>query len=270
MAQIAWTLDETREGIRHREFSVPVDGRGTIPAVLWTPEGTDEPLPLILSAHGGSHHKKHPTMLLLRDHLMEGAPAAVATIDFEGHGDRGEITSTEDESLLDLLANPASPASAASELSATLSALLGTEEFDASAVAYFGVSMGAWFGIPFLANEARVGAAVLGLVGTQFDFLERVGRPRLTEPVWERAREIELPTFLFAQESDEVVSLDSTVELFKLLASPHKRFLVAPGGHAFVPQDVFAAGIAFLKHRLAGGSEPDPFLAPIFAPVPGR
>ncbi len=48
---------------------------------------------------------------------------------------------------------------------ATLDALAALPEVDTARVAYGGVSMGTMFGLPFVAAEPRIRAAVFGLCG---------------------------------------------------------------------------------------------------------
>jgi dienelactone hydrolase len=106
----------------------------------------------------------------------------VAAIDAPGHGDRPGIEQDErsvasirervaaGEPLGPLIArhNAAQAARAIPEWHATLDALAGLDRVGAGGpVGFWGVSMGAGIGVPFVAAEPRITAAVFGLTGAR-------------------------------------------------------------------------------------------------------
>ena len=77
------------DGILERQFTL--DG---IPGILWTPESTATPVPLILLGHPGGLHKMYPR-LVARARSCAASGIATATIELPGSGDRGPLPGTE-------------------------------------------------------------------------------------------------------------------------------------------------------------------------------
>ena len=100
---------------------------------------------------------------------------------------------------------------------------------------YWGVSMGSAIGMPFVAAEPRVSAAVFGLAGH-----ERLG---------EVAARITVPVEFLLQWDDEMIPRDSGLALFGALASAEKTLHANPGGHLAVPRfEVESSERFFLRH----------------------
>ena len=74
-------------GVVRRSFELTVDGE-TVPAVIWAPEGAKGPRPLMLMGHGGSQHKKTPTLAARARGYARKFGYATLAIDAPGHGDR--------------------------------------------------------------------------------------------------------------------------------------------------------------------------------------
>ncbi|XVU21498.1 hypothetical protein ACQPZJ_30020 [Actinoplanes sp. CA-054009] len=160
-----FTSDTTTDGIRERDFTV-----GGVPGVLWAPPDATATTPLILMGHGGGTHKKAPAMSGRARLLIHGAACAVAVLDAPGHGDRPRTPHDEQEIAALFRAreagDPEGPivvrynlhlaAQAVAEWQAALDALA----YDT--VGYFGLNMGTAIGIPLIARDPRVKAAVLG------------------------------------------------------------------------------------------------------------
>jgi hypothetical protein len=102
-------------------------------------------------------------------------------------------------------------------------------------------------GLPFVASEPRVKAAVLGLAGLG----NRPGAERFEKAV----RGLTVPVLLVLQWNDELVGQDSGLALFDAIGSPEKTLHVNPGGHVQIPlfeRDAFEA--FFLRHLGPAGS----------------
>ena len=78
---------KTDRGVTERDFTVPCKDR-SIPGVLWTPEGSTAPTPLVLIGHGGSGHKREDHLVALARRFVRHNTIAAATIDGPVHGDR--------------------------------------------------------------------------------------------------------------------------------------------------------------------------------------
>ncbi len=88
-------------------------------------------------------------------------------------------------------------------------------------VGYWGVSMGTGLGVPLLAAEPRIGAAVLGLVGLS--------------GLAEAAAKVTVPVQFLLQWDDELVPRDEGLALFGALASAEKTLHANLGGHRHIP-----------------------------------
>ena len=120
------------------------------------------------------------------------------------------------------------------------------EEGEGPRYGYWGVSMGTAIGLPFVASEPRISAAVLGLAGLG----NRPGAGRFEQA----ARGLTIPVLLVLQWNDELVGQKSGLALFDALGSAEKTLHVNPGGHVQIPlfeRDAYEA--FFLRHLGPGG-----------------
>lgn len=210
-------------GIAERTFTCAVDGRN-VPVAVWLPMSR-QPAPLVLVGHGGSGHKRSDLVLDVVEPLTRRHGIAVAAIDGPVHGDRRSA--------------PASPAAVRDEFRAlweaggsvepmvadwrgVLDALCAFREIEASAVGYYGLSMGTAYGLPLLAEEPRIRAAVIGMWGTS-----RVNSERLVDD----ARKVRCPTLFSMQWDDELFTREGQFRIFDALATPRKSLSIHPGGH---------------------------------------
>jgi dienelactone hydrolase len=210
---------------------------GATSGVLWKPDGATGPL--ILLGHGGGQHKSSPGQLVRAGHLTARG-FAVAAIDAPGHGGRPEdsrLTAlvrqrmAAGEPFTDELAqaNAERAAIAVPEWQAALDTL-GDGPFG-----YYGMSLGSAIGIPLVAAEPRITAAVLGLAG----------HASLREP----AGRVTVPVQFLLQWDDELIPRDSGLALFDAFASADKTLHANPGGHTAVPAfELDAAARFFARH----------------------
>lgn len=224
----AWRSDSTSDGLRQRVFTA-ADGVRDVPAVLWTPELVEGPLPLVLIGHGGWGHKLDDSRLDLARRYVVQAGIAAAAIDGPWHGERaGARPEAWTDAEADLMRD---------DWRATLNELVALPEIDADRIGYGGVSMGTIFGLPFIASEPRIRAAVLGLAP---------GEPRLLQ----EAARLDCPVLFLAQWDDELFERPRVFALFEAIASAEKRFLAFPGRHAEAPEAAREASTRFLLEAL--------------------
>ena len=226
-------------------------GAEKIPGIVWMPEEWTEPVPLVLVGHGGKSEKRNPASLAMARRLVRRHGIGVCAIDAIQHGERGPIVDTGDgpaqPEYLELWKRPDTFDRMNADWTATLDALLATDRFDAARIGYWGLSMGTVLGLPFVASEPRISAAVLGacgltgrsVVGGNFPARHRHDAPRLTCPV-----------LFMVQWDDEIFDRDGALELFDLIGSPDKRMHVHPGRHGAFPAEAAGATREFLAARL--------------------
>ena len=229
---------------------------GEIPGVLWTPDGAAGPRPLILMGHGGGQHKKTPGIVARARRFVTECGFAVAAVDVPAHGDRPK----DEEYDRIATANQARVAAGAElaplmasfqalvarqtvpEWRAVLDAVQQLDHVGAGPVGYWGVSLGCGLGVPFVAAEPRVRAAVLGLGGV---LASAEAAARVTVPV----------EFLVAWD-DERVPREQSLALFDALASPEKTLHANPGRHSEVPAFEQDSTLRFFARHLAWSPPP--------------
>ncbi len=115
------------------------------------------------------------------------------------------------------------------------------DEIRDDCIGYWGLSMGTILGLPFVAAEERVKAAVLGLMGATGPTKERIAEdaPRITCPV-----------LFLVQWDDELFPTETAFALFDSIGSEDKRLHAAPGPHGAVPEEELAASEVFLARHL--------------------
>jgi dienelactone hydrolase len=225
-----FTSQASSDGVREQLFTL-----GEIPGVLWTPAGAAGPRPLILMGHGGGQHKKTPGIVARARRFVTECGFAVAAVDVPAHGDRPK----DEEYDRIATANQARVAAGAElaplmasfqalvarqtvpEWRAVLDAVQELDHVGAGPVGYWGVSLGCGLGVPFVAAEPRVRAAVLGLGGV---LASAEAAARVTVPV----------EFLVAWD-DERVPRAHSLALFDAFASAEKTLHANPGKHGEVP-----------------------------------
>ena len=220
-----------------------------LPGVLWLPEDAVGPRPLILMGHGGGQHKKAPGMVARGLRFAGEAGFAVAVVDAPGHGDRpkdpelgriaaenrvrmeaGEPIAAILGPFHDLVATRSVP-----EWRRVLDALQELDTVGTGPVGYWGVSMGCGLGVPFVAAEPRVRAAVLGLGPVHAGGRAAAG--------------VTVPVEFLVQWDDERIPRAESLALFEALGSTEKTLHANLGGHADVPLfEIDSALRFFIRH----------------------
>ncbi len=229
-------------------FTVTHHGR-SVPAVVWTPEGAPPEAgawPLALIGHGGAGHKLDDSRQDLAQRYADLGMAAAA-IDGPWHGERalpeGATRPSTDDGIVDAMVE---------DWRATIDELAAMPAIDAKRIGYGGVSMGTMFGLPLVAVEPRIRAAVLGLCG----LVGSDGAPTsLAVRLEGDATAIDVPVLFLVQWSDQLFPRDGCFALFDALATAEKQLLASPGLHHESPPRARAASTGFLAEQLGAASE---------------
>ena len=240
-----FTSQTSSDGVCEQLFDL-----GEIPGVLWTPAGAAGTRPLILMGHGGGQHKKAPGIVARARRFVAECGFAVAAVDVPGHGDRPEDEeydriATENQARADagaelapliagfqaLVARQTVP-----EWRAALDALQQLGHVGAGPVGYWGISLGCGLGVPFIAAEPRVRAAVLGLGGALASA--------------EAAARVTVPVEFLVQWNDERVPRAQSLALFDAFASAEKTLHANPGKHGEVPAFETDSTLRFFARHL--------------------
>jgi dienelactone hydrolase len=240
-----FTSQTSSDGVLEQLFTL-----GDIPGVLWTPEGSAGARPLILMGHGGGQHKKAPGIETRARRFAAECGYAVAALDAPGHGERPR-TEEHDRIIAEMRSRMQTGGDVTSvliafhtllagqsvaEWRAVLDALQQLGHVGTGPVGYWGMSMGCALGVPFIAAEPRVRAAVLGLTGA--------------ETSAEAAAQVTVPVEFLVQWDDERVPRAASLALFDLFASAEKTLHANPGKHADIPAFELDSTLRFFARHL--------------------
>lgn len=239
--------ETSSDGVLEQLFTL-----GEIPGVLWTPEDAVGTRPLILMGHGGGQHKKAPGIVHRAHRCVTECGFAVAAVDVPNHGDRPQQAEYQQISaeiqaqvaaggeLNPLLARFQALVARQTvpEWQAVLDAVQQLEHVGTGPVGYWGVSLGCGLGVPFVATEPRVRAAVLGLGGAAASA--------------EIAARITVPVEFLVQWDDERVPREQSLALFDAFGSAEKSLHANPGRHAELPAHELDSTVRFFTRHLSG------------------
>ncbi|MFG2468281.1 dienelactone hydrolase family protein [Streptomyces canus] len=240
-----FTSETSSDGVCEQLFLL-----GDIPGVLWTPRGADGTRPLMALGHGGGQHKKAPGIVDRARRFVAECGFAVVAVDAPSHGDRPEHEeftriATEYEARLDA-GEGLAPLIAAfqalvvrqivPEWQAVLNAVQKLSHVGMGPVGYWGVSLGCVLGVPLIATESRIRAAVLGLAGDEVSA--------------ETAARITVPVEFLVQWDDERVPRTQSLALYDAFASTEKTLHANPGDHGEVPAFEMDSTLRFFARHL--------------------
>ncbi|HEV3213781.1 MAG TPA: hypothetical protein VGZ03_10340 [Acidimicrobiales bacterium] len=249
-------------GVVERPFRYDVEGEA-VPGILWRPEGTSGPTPVVLLGHGGTQHKRAANVLGLARRFVRHLGVSAVAIDAPGHGERIVDVASAEDARRDLEqrvrsasgaasaprpqpSDPAAFAAAHARAAREWSALLDQLEADQvvldGRVGYWGLSMGTMIGLPMLADEPRVRCAVLGLACLS-------GWPNEAVRA-DAARRLSIPVLFVLQWDDQLMTRQSGLDLFDAIGSSDKAMHVFPGGHVDTPLYERDAYDAFFARHL--------------------
>ncbi len=251
MEPLSWTSDVTEQRVRERTFSLKV-GDEDVPGIAWSPEGKDR-WPTILLGHGGTQDKRTPGVLSLARRLARHLGYGSVAIDAPEHGERRSgpherigprqmrerVASMTEDQRAEMSARNEM---AVAEWRAVLDALQATPGFSDGPFGYWGVSMGTAIGLPLVAADDRITAAVFGLAG--------LGSRWDGERFAERARALRVPVLFLYQWDDELMERAQGLALFDAIGSREKTMHVNPGGHIEMPPHERDAVEAFFRRHI--------------------
>ena len=240
--------EKVEDGVVRRRFDLEVEGE-VVPGLHWWPEGGSGG-PTILFGHGGFQSKEAPNIVEMAESLARTRGWASVALDAPGHGERRteEQVRQQEETLRRLRDGTTDPAAArraprpsatdapsstaresreprmVREWKALLDVLDASDDARPPAYGYWGVSMGARYGIPLVATEPRVRAAVLGLFWL------------LPDPAFRAAVEsITIPILFLFQYHDELMTPESGLKLWDAFGSTEKTVHITPGPPVGIP-----------------------------------
>lgn len=243
-ADLRLVSHETSDGVTTRELV-----HGDVTATLWSPERAAPGTPLVLLGHGGGRH--HPAMTG-RARLLTDVGFRACALDVVGHGPRPRTPYDEEEvAVLHAARRAGEPIGpvverynadlarrTVPEWRALLAGLLAVPEIGAAPVGYWGITLGTAIGVPLVAQEPLVRAAVFGLFWPS--------------TLVEAARRITVPVEFDLQWDDEHIPREGGLALFDAFASTEKSLHVNAGKHMALPRFEAASAVRFFERHLRG------------------
>lgn len=244
---LRWTDDGKRGAtVCERDFTVERRGNA-IPGVVWQPLRATGERPLVLMGHGGRGHKRSAKLERMAEIFTMGYGWWAAAIDGPVHGARAPVTDAADSAYRQMWTRANVVQDMIDDWTAVLDALTLRDEIDATRIGYWGVSMGTMFGLPYVASDARVRAAVLGKAGMRGSSVQRSGIDRHFKAY---AARVTVPVLFNIQWDDERFDRDGQIELYESLGSTDKRLHAYPGRHSDDGPEALEASAAFLHRYL--------------------
>ncbi len=235
------------DGVIEETLHLEAAGR-RVPAVLWRPEKADEQTPLVLAGHGGGFgtagHKRVQGIVDLARRLAVERGIATVAIDQPGCGERDGAEQeqarrrqmTVEEAITSLWTKELVEEMTA-DWQFTIDYLVANRGLGHAGVGYWGLSGGTTFGLPLVASEPRITAAVLGLNGDV--------------PLMRAyAGDVVCPVLFMMNLDDHFMTRDSCLALFDALTSTDKRLLGMPGDHGVNMDRAVPDWVTFFGDRL--------------------
>ena len=233
--------------MKQQHFDLRVGARD-VPGVLFFDPSRRSPAPVVLMQHGGSGDKLSPDFVEWAEVFARELGVVVAAIDGPVHGARRTAPDARPEAVrADFFAVWKSADdrvdSMIEDWQATIDWLVRQPQIDAGAIGFVGLSMGTAYGLPLVAAEPRIRAAVLGMWGLSFQPSQRLERDaaRLRGPI------------LFQQKwDDELFSRDGQLALFDRIGAADKVLCAYPGGHVRMQGRQLRDQVRFIAAELNG------------------
>ena len=235
----------TTDGVTTRELVL-----GDVTATLWAPEHAAPGTPLVLLGHGGGRQHRHHPAMTGRARLLTDVGFRALALDVEGHGPRPRPPGDEAEvAALHAARRAGEPIGpiverynadlarrTVPEWRALLAALLAVPQIGDAPVGYWGITLGTAIGVPLVAAEPLVRAAVFGLFWPS--------------TLIEAARRITVPVEFALQWDDELIPRAGGLALFDAFASTEKSLHVNAGAHMAFPRFEAVSAVRFLERHL--------------------
>jgi hypothetical protein len=228
-----------------KTYDFKVDGADhAIPCAIWLP-ASSPPRGLVLVGHGGSQHKRSDSVRSLAAKLVGQFSFAMVSIDGPIHGERNVDASLtpkdRQRGFLELWQTGDGQVPAmVRDWRTVIDTLLTWPEIGDLPVGYAGVSMGTAYGLPLIAAEPRIEAAVLGMWSANYACGDRL---------LQAATDVHCPLLFIARYEDEIFDWAGTQSLFDRVGTQDKRMLVLPGKHV-ESEEQFDQLASFLNSRL--------------------
>ena len=233
------------DGVVEREFTL-----GEIPGILWMPETTTAPAPLILVGHPGGLGRMYPRVSARARYYAAQYGFAAATVELPGSGDRPRLADVE-QARADLRRAMAAGEKPSAEVIDALVLPLVDK-----AVPEWQAVLDALLALPGIGDRAGYEGGVIS-IGIRLALVEpRISAANLfagsfvPAATFEEARRITVPLQVLLQWDDEGNDRQASLDLFDAFGTKEKTLHANLGGHTGVPQYEVDAGARFFVRHL--------------------
>lgn len=210
----------------------------SIPLSVWMPEC--EPSGVVLLGHGLGVDRFHRSNQFAATLLTDTHGLSAIAPEIPLHGERSDPTQSDIVSAWQGYWSTGGWQQLVDEWQSFYDYAAG--RFPGKPIGYFGISLGTQYGIPFIAHQPEIRAAVLGLFGSL---------PEPKTPLMNHfAPGVTCPVFFVQQLADEIHPLATTHHLYDSLGSEQKVLEANPGLHAEISQATFERAARFLAEHL--------------------
>ena len=238
-------IDEgERDGLRVRELTIDRGDR-PVTGVVWQRPGTGPGAPLVCFGHGASGDRYQLPIPWLVERLVGRHGFVGLAIDGPVHG-RRRVGDGGRDAFWPEWRRPGTADDMTADWRAAIDFAQAQSDIGTGPIGYWGLSMGTIYGAPLVADDDRISAAVLGLMG--------LTGPDAYRPVIEAAAgSIDVPVLFLMQLEDELFDRQACLALFDALGTEDKRLHANAGLHPEVPIEELHHSVSFLADRLGGG-----------------
>lgn len=244
--EITWQAADDTRALGAIDFKITRANKRQITGALWLPNDGKQTDTLVCCGHGGSGDRFQSPIPQFAARFADQRVAVLA-IDGPDHGLRQHGPGGRAGLMIDLQRGDQALDDMSEDWRIAVDAVRSRDDLELPRLAYFGLSMGSIYGIPFLAQRDDLIAAVLGLHGVP------EGMPHANK-MMDAASRIEAPVHFLLQLDDEVFATEDSIRLFRAIGSYDKRMHGNPGKHADIARDEIEHCFDYLQSHISGNA----------------
>jgi len=244
LTEILWNNAKDDRGAATGEFRIQRPGKRDITGALWLPAEASSASTLVCFGHGASGNRYQAPISYMASRFVTEGRLPVLSLDGPVHGLR-QVGDGGRTAFFPELQRPESLEQMTEEWACAIAEIQQKKIVTANKLAYFGLSMGSIYGLPFVASRTDVTVATLGLLGVQPSFPHH-------QTLLAAAAKIDIPLLFLMQLEDELFDREGYLKVFDAFKSSDKRIHANPGLHPQVPAHEMDFAFDFMLAHING------------------